>query len=206
MPPPPAVSPVDQGTPGLRAPDCRAGPGGWSGRSPRVTVQGDRSKIADVSAMVPLWLVREADVARCAPKMTCQDGGVLGGWAVLRFGGAARGGADAVPGWASMLAAPPSAGLLTVAQSRSGGCATRPSASNMLAIPLPSARGKPDLPCAPATPTRRPARHRIGSCHPAGGVPQPAVMACHQQGEKGLGRHLAGRLVGAEERSKEVGT
>jgi hypothetical protein len=31
------------------------------------------------------------------------------------------------------------------------------------------------------------------------------AVACHQQGGKGLGRHLAGRLVGAEKHSVEVG-
>ena len=144
-----------------------------------------------------------------------------------RFGGASRGGADAVPGWASMLAVPPAAALLFAAPSSSGGCATRPSGSDMLAIPLLAARGKPDLPCAATTPTRRPARHRIGSCHPARGMPRPAAGACPDpkpcgisrsavawlsepwhapsRAKKGLGRHPAGRLVGAEKRSVEVG-
>ena len=39
-----------------------------------------------------------------------------------------------------------------------GGCATRPAGSNMLAIPWPQARGRPAPPCAPPTPTRRPPR------------------------------------------------
>jgi hypothetical protein len=42
-----------------------------------------------------------------------------------RFVLAARGAAEVVPGWASMLTVPPSAGLLYGAQSNSGGCATR---------------------------------------------------------------------------------
>jgi hypothetical protein len=131
-----------------------------------------------------------------------------------------------VPGRASMLAVPPSAGLLSCARPGQVAAQLAPFGhSDMLAIPLLSARGKPDPPCAPATPTRRPSSHRIGSCHPAGGThqprsggmptptnlhsdgtPQPAAVACHERGEKGLGRHLAGRLVGAEERREEVGT
>ena len=50
--------------------------------------------------------------------------------------------------------------------------------SDMLAIPLLAARGKPEPTRTPPTPTRRPARHRIGACHPAGGVPQPRAAAC----------------------------
>jgi hypothetical protein len=76
-------------------------------------------------------------------------------------------GSEGVSGWASMLSVLPSAGLLCACSSRTGGCATRPSGSNMLAIPWPQARGRPALPCAPPTPTRRPARYPLSPLCPA---------------------------------------
>jgi hypothetical protein len=68
-----------------------------------------------------------------------------------------------------------------------------PGTASALVTPLEACHGPAAAACHPL------------SNHHSDSVSQPAAVACCQRGEKGLGRHLAGRLVGAEKHSVEVG-
>ena len=110
-----------------------------------------------------------------------------------------------VGGWQGFMWAVPRCGTALRHWSDPGGCATRPAASDMLAIPLPKARGKPGPACLPATPTQAPRQPPTRLFCPAGATPRSRARGTPQAGRKGLGGLPAGRRVGAEERSVEVG-
>ena len=135
-------------------------------------------------------LVVEVDASFAASLVFSGGEAVDGGVSVLGVLSVLAGERGAEPSrWLAGLhvGSPAESGTALRLWSGPGGCATRPAGSDMLAIPLPKARGKPGPACVPATPTQAPRQPPTRLFCPAGATPRSRARGTPPAGRKGLG-------------------